>query len=182
MDQPFLSLYTPTYRRPTGLAACLASVQVQTAVADVEQVVVVDHVGNGIDGMYARVPDYAPSAHGLYVYMLCDDDVLADRNVVSDFKVFAETHGRPPVVICKATKGGMTWPYPFAAPPMLGHIDLGCVITRGDVWQQFCGRYGQSYEGDFAFIEALWNAGLPFVYWDRVVSVGAVSRGQAEAA
>jgi glycosyltransferase involved in cell wall biosynthesis len=48
---PFLTVLTPTYRRPVGLVACLESVWTQTAIDQIEQVVMVDHIGLGIGGM-----------------------------------------------------------------------------------------------------------------------------------
>jgi hypothetical protein len=56
---PFLTFYTPSYRRPHGLAKCLASVQMQTIVSEIEQIVIPDHVGLGVGGMFAQVSRYA---------------------------------------------------------------------------------------------------------------------------
>ena len=83
---PFISFYTPTYRRPKQLSACLASVSAQRGIepGTIEQVVIADHVGVGIDGMYARVASYAEALHGIYVHFLSDDDVLAGPHVVAD--------------------------------------------------------------------------------------------------
>jgi hypothetical protein len=90
--QPFITFYTPTYKRPQALARCLASVASQTVVGEIEQIVIPDHVGVGIHGMYARVPQYASAVHGEYVMFLCDDDVLADATVVETVKTFAGRH------------------------------------------------------------------------------------------
>ena len=130
---PFLSLYTPTYKRPTGLARCLASVAQQTAVADIEQIVIVDHLGIGIDGMYARIPDYAGAVHGDYVHVLADDDELAGPDVVQTVRDCAEANGHPAVILVAVQKGGLVLTSP-AWPPVLGGIDLGSMIVRRDVW------------------------------------------------
>jgi hypothetical protein len=178
--QPFLSFYTPTYRRPAGLAACLASVGQQTLAAEIEQVVIPDHVGIGIAGMYQRVPHYAPAVHGRYVHVLADDDVLAGPTVVAELKAYAEAMLFPAVIICKAQKGGQVWPSRMSGPPLMGQIDLGCVIVRGDVWKHFAGCYGLRYEGDYDHVLALWQAGVAFTFWDRVFMIGAVSHGRPE--
>lgn len=182
MPEPFLSFYTPTFARPKGLARCLSSVSGQTAVAEIEQIVVVDHVGVGIDGMYAKVPDYADAVHGQYVHMLCDDDVLVSPTVVAQLQSFAAAHGHPPVILVKSCKGGMTWPQGHPWPPQIGAIDLGCVVTRRDVWQAHAHRYGLRYEGDFDFMQALHESGHDAVFCDLLFSSGGVSRGAAEAA
>jgi hypothetical protein len=181
--EPFLSFYTPTFRRPQALAKCLQSVANQTAVGDIQQLVVVDHVGLGVDGMYAQVPNYASSMLGQYVHMLADDDVLAGPNVVAQLRERAEREGFPPVLIVSAIKGHLTLPLDSAGPPVCGRIDLGCIVVRRDIWQRHAGDYGKNYEGDFWFAKALWDAGHTFVYArDITFLIGAVSRGAAEAA
>lgn len=179
---PFLSLYTPTYRRPRGLAANLASVQAQTAVSDIEQIVIPDHVGIGIDGMYARVPQYAGAVHGRYVAFLCDDDVLAGPNVVEQLRDVAVAEGFPPLIVVRTQKGGSVWPSGDAWPPRMGQIDLNCLVVRSDIWRLHVHEYGQRYEGDFDFASALWSHGIYAAPCDVLFSIGGVSRGAAEAA
>lgn len=181
--QPFLTFYTPTFRRPHALAKCLASVQSQTAVDAIEQVVIPDHVGVGVDGMYARVPFYANAVHGQYVHVLADDDVLAGPHVVAQLRERAQSEGLPPVLIVSATKGHLTLPLDDHGPPVCGRIDLGCLVVRRDIWQRHVDDYGKCYEGDFFMAKALWDAGHRFVYArDITFLIGAVSRGAAEVA
>lgn len=182
MSQPFLTFYTPTYQRPKQLAACLASVATQTAVAAVEQIVTVDHLGIGIGGMYAKVPDYVGAVHGEYVHILADDDVLASPDVVEQVRRFARQHDNPPVILVSVDKAGSRWPSGPPWPPQMGSIDLGCVITRADVWKQHAKDYGQRYEGDYDFMAALHAAGHEALFLSILFLRGAVSRGQAEAA
>lgn len=182
---PFLSFYTPTYRRPQGLAKCLASVQGQTAVSEIEQVVIPDHVGVGVGGMFAKVQHYADAIHGQYVHILADDDVLASPDVVAQVKAFAEAEGFPALIIVDAKKGDATWPAGQIWPPVCGQIDLGCGIVRADIWKAHVADYKPVYEGDFTFFQALHRAGLgdeSVKYLPLLFSVGAVSRGAAEAA
>jgi hypothetical protein len=178
---PFLTLYTPTYRRPRQLARCLDSVREQTAVAAVEQLVIPDHLGIGVGGMFARVQAYVGAVHGRYVHVLCDDDVLASPTVVAEVQAFAEAYGHPPVILVGAEKGGRRWPAGEPWPPRCGLIDLGCVITRTDVWKQHARDYAASYEGDYWFMRALYEAGHPAVFCNLLFSVGAVSHGVPEA-
>ena len=178
---PFLSLYTPTYKRPTGLARCLASVAQQTAVADIEQIVIVDHLGIGIDGMYARIPDYAGAVHGDYVHVLADDDELAGPDVVQAVRDCAEANGHPAVILVAVQKGGLVLTSP-AWPPVLGGIDLGSMIVRRDVWTTLASSWGRRYEGDFDFAAALSAAGHQAVYCPVMFLRGGQSRGAAEAA
>ncbi len=179
---PFITFYTPTYKRPKKLAACLESVGIQTAADDIEQIVIPDHIGRGIGGMFQRVQEYASAVHGRYVHILADDDVLADHRVVAKVRAFAEAKNFPPVIVVRAEKGNSLWPYGEPWPPRCGFIDLGCIITRTDIWRQSAKFYGNRYEGDFDHMQSLYEAGHQAEFCDLLFVRGAVSHGQAEAA
>lgn len=180
---PFLTFYTPTYRRPRGLARCLESVRAQTVAGAVEQIVIPDHVGRGIGGMYGEVPRYVDAVHGRYVHVLADDDVLAGPTAVAALMNAAREHGDPPAFLVRARKGPLDLPLDGAAwPPVCGRVDLSCFVTRADVWRPLAraGAYGQRYEGDYDFAVALATAGVVPVYLPLPFVVGGVSRGAPE--
>ncbi len=178
---PFLTFYTPTYKRPMALGRCLASVARQSDVQTLEQIVIVDHLGIGIDGMYTRVPDYADAVHGSYVHVLADDDELASPDVVAYVRAFAEAHGMPAVILVDVQKGPLMLTAP-SWPPVMGQIDLGSMIVRADVWKAHAHEWGHRYEGDFDFAAALHRSGREAVYCPVLFLRGAQSRGAAEAA
>lgn len=183
----FLTFITPTFRRPQRLAACLASVGAQTLVSEIEHIVLPDHVGIGIDGMYASLPHYASAVHGEYVHILADDDVLAGPTVVEQVKRFAEQQRHPPVIVVNVVKfmeeGALLLPTAlYRDVPIEGQIDLGCIITRRDVWLQHVGDYGHRYEGDADHMLAMHRAGHAFARAEIFFLKGAVMRGRAEAA
>lgn len=181
MSRPFLTCYTPTYRRPAGLAACLESVRVQTAVAEIQHLVVPDHVGLGIGGMFQQIQQYAPAVRGQYVHILADDDVLASPTVVEQVQIFAEAYDMPPVIVVSVDKAGAIYPcVPDVWPPRLGTIDLGCILTRGDVWHAHVGAYGNRYEGDYDHMAALAAAGYGAARFDVLFLRGRVSHGAPE--
>lgn len=179
---PFLTFYTPTYRRPQALAACLASVAKQTAVGRIQQIVVPDHIGVGVGGMYAQIPTYVDAIKGEYVHLLADDDELVDPSVVQRVAAFAHAYDYPELILVRVRKAGVfdlttpTW------PPVEGGIDLGCLITRADIWKAHVHRYGKRYEGDFDFAQALYQSGVVPAFCDLHFLTGAVMRGAAEAA
>jgi hypothetical protein len=180
---PFLTLYTPTFRRPQALAKCLVSVQRQTCVEAIEQIVVVDHVGIGVGGMFTQIPMYREAVHGEYVHILADDDVLAGPDVVERVRNEAYRHNRPEVIVVSAIKGALTLPLDRQGPPVCGRVDLGCYVIRADVWKRHCDAYGDTYEGDFAMASLLWTLQYRHVYAPEILFlVGAVSRGSAEVA
>lgn len=180
--RPFITFYTPTYDRPHRLERCLRSVGTQRKLdmREIEHIVVPDHIGRGIGGMYQQVRHYAPLVRGEYVFFLCDDDALATETVVFDFKAWLGAR-RPEAVIVRVQKGIHV--YPNTNPPwpaQMGHFDLGNLIVRRDVWREHCHLYGDRYEGDWDFAEALRVAGVEPVVWPVVFSVGEVLRGQGE--
>jgi hypothetical protein len=182
----FITFITPHYKRPKALAECIASVGRQTLASEVEHIVLPDYVGRGIGGMYGELPKYASTVHGDYVHLLADDDVLVGHRAVQDVKDFAELHGYPAMIVVKVIKytemGPLQLPRPGLVEPVMGQIDLGCLITRSDVWKQHCHQYGNRYEGDFDYAAAVWNAGHKFLYADVFFLEGAVMRGRPEAA
>jgi hypothetical protein len=183
---PFLSIYTPTSRRPRQLVACMESVRMQTAVDAIEHVLVADHVGIGIGEMFLRIPFYADACHGEFVFILADDDRLASPSAVEELILFARDFVTPPpVIICDVENGGHRWPSQHQSAlleqgPILGQIGLGCTIVRSDVWLDNAGFWGGRYEGDFDFLEAVYRSGHKFTRWPYLFSTGPVSRGAAE--
>jgi hypothetical protein len=178
--QPFLSIYTPTYKRPQQLARCMASVGAQTLVHEIEHLIVPDYVGLGIGGMYQRVPSIAPAVRGRYVHFMADDDVLASPQVVEIVKHAAEQNNYPAMLLVRVIKGGLHLPVGQPWPPVCGQIDLGCFITRADVWKAHAHCYGNRYEGDFDFADAVARSGFGAVFVDVLFLVGGVSHGQPE--
>lgn len=179
---PFLSLYTPTFRRPAQLAKCLDSVGQQTAADDLEQIVAPDHVGYGVAGsLFGRLPWYASALRGRYINLLCDDDMLAADDVVAKVRAFAETAQQPEVIVTRVCKGGRFFPMTDPlAPPVCGQMDLTSFIVRGDIWHKHIADYGLRYEGDFDHATVLYQAGYRFAFLDLLWAVGGASNGRPE--
>jgi hypothetical protein len=183
LGSPFLSIFTPTYKRPAGLKACMDSVAAQTAVAQIQHLIVPDYLGHGIEGMYATVPQMvAPAITGRYVHLLADDDMLATPTVVEQVKAFTEAHDYPALILVRALKGGFEWPQGQVWPPVMGQIDLGCFITRSDVWRAHADCYGRCYEGDYFFGAALHKSGIAATVMDLRFVIGGVNHGRPELA
>lgn len=178
--KPFLTLYTPTYKRPEALVRCMRSVEQQTLVSEIEHLIVPDYVGLGVGGMYQRVPSHIHAVHGEYVHFLADDDVLASPTVVEQVKQAAEQNGYPPMLLVRVIKGALQLPFGQPWPPVIGQIDLGCFITRADVWKAHAHKYGDRYEGDFDFAEAVAQSGYSATLVDLLFLTGGVSRGEPE--
>jgi hypothetical protein len=191
--RPFVSLYVPFFRRvdgelarPEAFARCRDSIYAQWLPRDnfVQPLFVEDATpgGSGVGGMFAQVPANADRVEGDYVMILGDDDVLADETVVGQLYAIAEAASFPDVIIVSTEKGAHgRLPYDQQGPPICGRIDLGCVVTRRDVWLAHVHDYGDIYEGDFRHLDAMWRAGRHFHYATGLLfSRGAVSRGGVE--
>lgn len=180
MFEPLITFYTPTYRRPRALESNIAVVRAQS-VARAEHVIVPDLIGVGIAGMFQAIADNLDKLNGKYVYIYQDDDLIYRDDAVEEFGRFVRAQGFPAVVICKNIKGGRLLPDRWGQAPELGHIDLGSYIVRRDVFNQYAHRFGARYEGDFDFIRALWEDGVPFSWWDFVFCEATqVGKGRAE--
>lgn len=179
---PFLTLYTPTFRRPEALARCLQSVGEQTAAGDLEQIVLPDHVRYGVGpGLYGRVKWLAPAFRGRYVNFLCDDDVLPDTRAVEHLRDFADRLGEPEVIVTRVLKNGLLLPIcDPTGEPVQGECDLTSFVVRRDVWLAHLGDYTQRYEGDYDHAHAMWRAGRRFEFCDLLWAVGGALNGRPE--
>lgn len=170
-EPPFISFYTPTFRRPEALARCLRSVGRQTAVLRTEQIIIPDFVGHGVGpALYGRLPWYAEAMRGHYVHVLNDDDVLAADDVVARLEAIAAENHHPPVLVVQAWKNGHVYPRkdrPGAeshwASEVEGAIDVASYVLRRDIWLAFRNRYGLRYAGDADHVAALNMAGVSMV-------------------
>lgn len=171
MHSPFLTIYTPTYKRPRMLKQAIESVDRQTMRRQIKHVIDEDNSQEGIAGMYRRYRAAIPSFRGEYAFFLQDDDVLEAPDSVEQVYQFAKEHNNPPVIIVRNTKGfhGLL-PKNWRQPPRLGEIDFANWIVRQDVHKQMAMHYGECYEGDYAFIKAVWDAGYEFEWFDYLFS------------
>lgn len=165
---PFLTVYTPTYKRQTLLEDCKQSVSWQTD-GDVEHVIVEDTQGIGIAGVFRQVRKNVDQVHGQYVYFLQDDDVLASLDFVKELKRFVNAFKHPEVVIGRIQVGIRTLPLMWEGEPLEGMIDLGNAVVRSDIWKKHADLYGQRYNGDWDFIHGLWELKYRFEWWNFVM-------------
>lgn len=156
------------------LERCQASVAAQVGCGEIQHVIVEDHVGIGIAGMFAAIEWNAGILDGEWVYVLQDDDELAGPWVVRELEKFltaeavttAVTTGACDVVMVKNRKRGNVYPTFWRVGPELGYVDLGSYVVRREVFVRHAGDFGKRYAGDFDFIRRLWDAGYEFGWCD----------------
>ena len=169
---PFLTIVTRTYKRPTFLAQCVASVDAQSG-GGIQHVILEDREGLGIYGSYKWMTDPAQFARyeGEYIYCLDDDNVLIDPGFAVALAHIANQYA-PDVVMVKAqhpTRGIL--PHIWKRFPMRNSVDLCNFAVRADVWKANAGRFLDIEQAeDFAFINHLFKAHHS-VYWhDQIVA------------
>jgi hypothetical protein len=180
----FLTIYTPTFRRPGMLERCVASVTRQESLEMIQHIIVRDEVGLGIAGMFAEIPRHVEEMVGDYVYILQDDDELADGRCVADVQEWiCRQMVNPAVIMVRNIKRGMNLPLMWETRPVCGWVDLGGYLVKREVFAENAGMFGRRYEGDYDFIDRLWAMGYTFGWCARLFAreqVSAPGLGRAE--
>lgn len=178
MADPYLTCYTPTYKRPKLLQRCKQSVFRQRT--NVEHVIIEDDIGLGW-GVYTDIRNHANKCHGKYVTILSDDNELVGDDVVRLLWKFVQDTNYPPVVIWQGIINGTVCPWQKPGRPRLGYINLGNGVIRNDVWQLTADAWLQSVSGDFFYFDSLWERGYRFEWMKSVMwRANAVMEGQPE--
>lgn len=166
---PFLEVITRTFgKRPAMLARNLESLTLQTD-SDWCRTVLVDDNERGVAWAVGNLATV--EATGDYVWVLDDDDLCCRPTLVAELKDITERI-QPDVIMVKAyhAKFGMlpsmaNW----TSRPVLGNIGTSCYIVRRDVWNAHHDAWTERYDGDFWFIDHLWDAQCSF-YWHPVTA------------
>jgi glycosyltransferase involved in cell wall biosynthesis len=178
---PLLTIITRTFNaRPLGLAANVASVDRQIARQEIEHLVVVDELRRGVAWAQENLRTVQP--RGDYVMLLDDDDFLLGDGLIPGLT--RQVALAPEVVIVQMNMGdGRILPSDagWGNFPQRSGIPCSSYIVRRDVWNEHVSDFAPRYDGDYDFIEAIYNCGHPLLWWKSIVSrVGQVSHGEAE--
>ena len=178
---PFLSILTPTYKRPKMLEVCRQSIE-NLADGDYQHLVMVDETGIGVGGQYMQYKHVSHHLIGEYIMVLCDDDMLIDCDMIADLKDIV-SECSPDVIMVKWQYGDRVLPDGgvWENAPREGHIGLSNWIVRGDLWRAMAHAYGNRYAGDFDFIASIWAGVKDRIYWhDKIVVATQNGRGYGE--
>lgn len=175
----FLTILTRSFRRPESLARCVQSVARQTD-PDVEQRIIFDPLGRGVEWSYTNLRGVAPA--GEYVFLLDDDDYLIDPLFVAELKKEAARCGRPDVIFVGMNVAGTVMPI-WENGLKRGYIACSCFVVKRDVWLEHAANFCGDYSADFYFIESICTCPHHHTtaHLDRVASTtGKVSHGSPE--
>ena len=167
----FLDVITRTFgARPIMLQRNLDSLTSQTDM-DWTRRLVIDDAAHGVAWAVGNLATV--EAQGEYVWVLDDDDVCARATLVAELKTIAYMERWPDVIMVRARheKFGLlpdngNW----EQRPVLGNVGTSCYIVRGDVWNAHRQAWQARYDGDFWWIDHLWQQpGLRW-YWHDVTA------------
>jgi glycosyltransferase involved in cell wall biosynthesis len=180
---PFLSIVTRHMpSRPGLFAECCRSLRDQ-ADQDFEHVVLVDHVGRGVQWANGQFARHRYAVNGDYVLILDDDDALTTPHAVealragvadsqADLIVFRADHANLGILPDAAV---------WSEKPLYGHIGSCDFITRREVWQRHVDAFAKPVGGDYSFLSELWRCGYHVHWLDCLLArVQRISRGAPE--
>ena len=165
-----LTILTPAYKRPIGLAMCQASVQGQHRADTIQHLIVPDEIGKGVGGMYRDLPLVNDQIAGEWVYVLSDDDVLIYPRVVDLIMQVEEDTPDVDVIMVKMLCNGriLPWDVCWHGPPLCGGVTLSNWIARRDV--HIAHPFGHRYEGDFDALASMWQASVTIAWADIILA------------
>lgn len=180
---PFLEVLTRCYKRPAMLRRNLDSIAAQTC-TDFAHTLLVDEVGVGVAGAWAKLRDYAPRLAGDYIWILDDDDECVRPSLVEDLKAIVAQHA-PDVIMLKMdhAQWGVKPLSSWGGTPVMGDIGCSAFVVRRDIWQLHAAEAWRDtrYQSDFDFITSIFNGGYTVAWYDVVASrVQKISKGAAE--
>lgn len=177
---PFLEVVTRTFGgRPEGLARCRASLECLQS-KDWTQTLVVDRARAGVAKANRALAEH--DAGGRWVWVLDDDDVCTAPMLVDWLERVAERE-QPDVIVVQVRWLGRLLPPEgmWRARPQMGAITSPSVVVRGDVWDAYRSGWREVYEGDYWFIDGLWQAGLRWSWLPLLAAqVDRANHGAAE--
>lgn len=179
-----LEVVTRTYKRPTLLAANVASV---AALGDqVLHTILRDEVGMGVAAANAQLADFTPSAQ--WVWLLDDDDLCTRPELVADIEYLTWLHGGPAAIIVRMDHGAPLGVLPndgdWQQPPKEAGIGCSAIIVRRGVWLRHRHAWAsRRYASDFDFISSVWATWQRAIVWHDVIAARCqrISHGQPEA-
>jgi len=165
----FLEVVTRCYKRPQMLRHNRASLERQTC-GDWTQTMLPDEEGRGIAWAYAQLAEFTPS--GEYVWLLDDDDLCIDAELVSDLKTIASWVAFDVIILKMDHGNGQILPDKFhwERKPEQGHIGASAFVVSRATWMAHRHTFAPGrYESDFDFIRAVYAA-TDGVFWHDTIA------------
>lgn len=177
----FLEVVTRAYRRPQMLRHNRASLERQTC-GDWTQTILIDDVGRGIAWAYAQLATFEPS--GEYLWILDDDDLCLDADLVADLKDITSWIAFDVIMLKMDHGNGHILPDDahWERPPAQGYIGASAFVVSRATWMGHRHVFAPGrYESDYDFIRAVYAATEGVFWHDTIASkCQRVSKGLPE--
>lgn len=187
-DDPFLSIVTRVHgsKRPRGFQVNQSSIRRLNGAF--EQITITDKRGLGLH--YANMSFVLVNPHikGKYVYLLDDDDLINNSDMVNILKGIADEHDPDVIVFRMIIKNGQNNNlYPTetcwkAKAPIIAHIGGSCFVIKTEWFKKYIHHFGYPRFGDFEFLKEVWRH-KPKSYWHYEIMAetgGRPSHGKVE--
>lgn len=165
----FLEVLTRTFgQRPNMLTRNVVALASQTD-PDYMHHMVVDHERRGVAWAVGNLANV--EATGEYVWVLDDDDLCSRSTLIAELKDIV-TELQPDVIMVRALHeefGMLPDQRNWRRQPVLGNIGTSCYIVRREIWNKYRSRWDARYDGDYWFIQSLWDQECEF-YWHDVIA------------
>lgn len=148
---------------------------------DWRRVLVVDREARGVAWAVGNLSTVQVSAD--YVWVLDDDDMCCRPSLLGELRKIALQERCPSVIMVRAFHerfGMLPSDGNWQERPVLGNVGTSCFIVRGDVWNAHRAAWQARYDGDFWWIDHLWQQpGLRW-YWHDVTAAWYPQQGLGE--
>lgn len=196
MYNPFFTIITRTFCRPSKLAIGVQSIINQTC-KDVEQILLIDKSGNHPEGnvlwanrQFAMCYD---RIDGIYVIALDDDGVFVDNRHLDRVKQCAIENDFPEAILVKSyTLKNHNGDYHYLPSSDVWNCDWDLYerpikwygngsnwVVRFDVFNAMATNYAKAPGGDWYFMTSLIESGISFVKCDSV-GIKSMQRGKGK--
>lgn len=187
-DSPFLTIITRHWMTPDRaemMSANRLSVAAQTC-HDYEVITILDKEGRGRRWAASSLVPHSERIRGEYVMCLDDDDMLIVDDFVCSLQAQAIDNEYPGLIVWRmADARGERFTSPRAnsweARPVIGSIGQSFAVKR-EWFLQYAHKQAEPEDrvGDGVFLQAVWDAGARFYWWDRIVAkrnaIGALNK------
>lgn len=177
---PFLSVMTRCYKRPMYLYLNKVSL-LQQKDPDYEQFLLIDKIGQGIEGANCFLEKAKDLATGKYVFILDDDNAVVYDNFITDLKRI-DTEYNPDIIFFKKKQ---IIEYPtyksWSKYPVEDHIDTSCFCIKLDLYLEHIHNFSVPRKGDFSFISKVYPKSKRVFWFDKKTNMAfRISNGRKE--
>jgi hypothetical protein len=179
-DNPFLTVLTRCYSRPTYLYLNKCSLLNQTD-KDYEHHLLIDEIGQGIEGANKFFEHSKELVNVQYVFLLDDDNAITYDSFITDLKKIKREYN--PDIIFFKKKQIIEYPTfkSWAIRPVEDHIDTSCFCVKKELYLEYIHNFSVPKKGDYNFIMSAYPKAKNVFWFDKMTNMAfRISNGRKE--